>query len=93
MIRDKFPNVYDSLSHVISFSVLFHFRVKIRFNFFKRKYLGDLKQNFRGLAQPNFFELISFNARKFHEQKSIPRRFTPQRNSEGFVSSNVELKT
>lgn len=83
MIRDNFPNVYDSLSHIVSFSVLSHFRVKVRFNFFKCEYLRDLKQNFRDLAQPNFLELISFNARKFHEQKSIPRRFTPQRNSRG----------
>lgn len=76
IIRDKFPNIYDSLSHVISFSVLFHFRAKVHFNFFKCKYLHDLKQNFRDLDQLNSFELISFNTRKFHEQKSIPRRFT-----------------
>lgn len=93
MIRDKFPNIYDSLSRVISFSVLFHFRAKVHFNFFKCKYLPDLKQNFRDLAQLNFFELISFNTRKFHEQKSIPRRFTSQRNSKGLFLWNVELKT
>lgn len=93
IIRDKFPNIYDSLSHVISFSVLFHFRAKVHFNFFKCKYLHDLKQNFRDLAQLNFFELTFFNTRKFHEQKSIPRRFTPQSNSKGLFLSNVELKT